>query len=352
MPRKKNGEGKGNGAVAEPEGLGDRGVAKAVEETFAGGAGEHTLTDPTTKDMGYDEVGRTSTPEKKSGRRTKPERPESMKSGPEVPPAPDDFWADDDTFYSIEQLHMECQPPRYMSVRIVGLYPLLFNRPNEETIEGIIKKQKGEARDKKAPRNPDKEFCLACHVIKGRYSMEAMATNTFGCPAIAVKKAMLRASFNQGDEKNMKSNLGSFFVHGPYGGLLEINCPPPTLRRDVVVVRPAGTLTPCYRPEFWPWEIDLILKFWPNLVTHQELLKWLQLAGQHGGIGSRRISNSGEQFGGFDVTDWRALPKDFSPTYHRNSDAKEPRPARKAKEEAKDAPGAEAPAEATAEATE
>jgi hypothetical protein len=277
---------------------------------------DNYFDDPTVEDMGYDTVEKTDKPEEKSGRRTKPERPKRMKSA-DVPPSPHAQPGEEDTKLTVDELKMEVIPARFMSVHIVGQYPLLFNRPNEETIDKIAKKQQGEGRSKKDPRDPQREYVLACHLVKGSYKLDAMNTNKFGCPAIAIKKAMIRAGYEQGDEKNMKSNYGSFFVHGPYGGLVPIECPPPVLRRDVVVLKPAGTLTPCYRPEFWPWEMKFVVKYWHNLATYKELLKWLQLAGQHGGIGSRRIGNSGEQFGGFDLVSFRPLPADYQPTYHR-----------------------------------
>jgi hypothetical protein len=250
---------------------------------------------------------------KPSGRRTKPEVPDAMKKGrtKDVPPEPDEE-------FTIEEVRMEVEPARFAEIRIAGTCPLMFNRPNPETIEKIKRKQEGEGRAKAPPRDPTREFLLAAHLISGEYSVDALPDNTYGIPGIALKKAILNASFRQGDEKNRKDNMGSFFVNGPYEGLVPLKATPPEMRTDVVKLR-NGDLTPCYRPIFWPWECVFVVEYWHSLVTLKELTKWVQLAGQHGGIGSRRIENSGEKFGGFDLVSYRRLPAGFVPPYYKRT---------------------------------
>lgn len=208
------------------------------------------------------------------------------------------------------------EPARYVEFTIEGESPLLFNAPNPVTVLKIEAKQQGIAMPKDGPRNPQREFLLAAHLLAGKYELEAIPDNKYGIPSISLKKAMLVASFRQGNEKNGKSNIGSFFVHGPFEGLIEIVGPPPTMRTDVVKTK-QNLLTTCYRPEFFPWKATVVIKHWNNLCTVEDLTMWLHKAGQHVGLGSRRIENSGELFGGFKILTRCEKRSDYKPTYYR-----------------------------------
>lgn len=259
------------------------------------------------------ETIRSPNPEAKSGRRSKAMLPASIKKpdGGHVPPAPDN------SNFSVEQLKFAIVPHSWIVMEIEGTSPLQMSRPSERIIKAIELKQAGGGRVKAPPRVPDQEVMEACHVIKGGYDYAKDRTqNIYGFPAVAFKKAVLRASFSQGDETNMKKNMGNFFIHGPYEGLVQLEGPPPE-RLDGVVATKEGILTPVYRPLFWPWSCKLIIKYWHNLVTVEQFAMWLHLAGQHCGIGCRRISNSGELWGAFDVKSFQRLSADYVPNYYR-----------------------------------
>lgn len=258
---------------------------------------------------------------KPNGRKTKTQKPDAMKTSADVP-LPD-----------IENAVMraKCTLPleSFFRVTIVGRSPLLTNAPNPEVIDEIAKKQQGHGRVKKAPRSPEREFLLSAHLIHGKHKIESVPTNIYGYPAVGIKKSLLNSSYRQGDEKNKKANIGNFFVHGRYDGYAVINTPPehpPVMRADVVKTT-SGTLTPVYRAQYFPWSITFDIMHWPELgPTMDELLQWVILAGRHVGIGSRRIENSGELFGGFVLDDKvEVLPADYEPVFlHRQFEAIDP----------------------------
>lgn len=276
--------------------------------------GQTTVANPNgDADLGIPgtETIRNPNPEQKSSRRSKATLPASVKKpdGQDVPPAPVEF--------TIEQLRMRVVPHQWFMMEVVGISPLQMSRPSERTIALIEAKQQGGGRVKAPPRIPEQEVMESCHVIKGGYDYKKdRETNIYGFPAIAFKKAVLRASMNQGDEANMAKNMGNFFVHGAYEGLVQLEGPPPE-RLDGVVATKEGILTPVYRPLFWPWSCKLLIKHWDNLVTIDQFAMWLHLAGQHCGIGCRRIAKSGEMWGAFDVQAFRRLPDDYVPNYFR-----------------------------------
>jgi hypothetical protein len=247
---------------------------------------------------------------KSSGRRTKPEVPGAMKKGKskDLPPGP----------VLLKDFEMEVVPPSWTVFHLIGTSPLFQNRPSPETITAITSKQAGEGKPKGGPRNPAMEFVLAAHIISGVYDPDKLGDCVFGISAAALKKTAVTASFRQGQEKNKVENMGTFFTHGPYEGLVELEGPPPRMRMDMVPTG-SGKLTPCYRPLFWPWECKVTVKYWENLCTLKDLTMWFHLAGQHVGIGSRRIERSGEMFGSFKLGEKVVvLPSNYEPPfYHR-----------------------------------
>jgi hypothetical protein len=171
-------------------------------------------------------------------------------------------------------------------VTIKGTSPLLVNRFPETAIDAIEAAQTGTARTKKAPRNPDKEF------QNTRY----LDHNGRDClPAVAFKESMVRA-VSYIDGMPMTEARGAFFVDGD---LIPLRCSEPYLHRSRVVLN-RKTTSIAYRACYEEWEADLSISYQENVITVEQIINILELAGFAVGVGAWRPACKG-QFGRFEI---------------------------------------------------
>lgn len=236
---------------------------------------------------------------------------------------------------------MERIPFQWIRVYIQGLKPLLVNKAREDAILAMEDKQQGKAARKKPPRIPVQEFVDSSHICVGRYHTDWIDKNVYGFPVVGIKKAAVAAAYRFGDAANKVSNMGSFFIHGPYDGLTpivatggpqlmevrlttdrreiarrngdDVQAAVPTMRRDFVVIPAGRTASIAYRPQFFPWSMELEVKYCPNFISRDSLIDAFHLAGQCIGIGSWRVENGGEK-GQFEIAGYVELSSDYEPT--------------------------------------
>ncbi len=171
-----------------------------------------------------------------------------------------------------------------MVVSIVGSTPLLTNRFSDRARKMIEDKQQHEAKGPREARDPDAEFNDAMHLLAG---------GVHGFPSDGIKKALVAAGFRFADEKGTHLrgilNIPAAFV--------PIQAPAPTMRSDPVRLRGAG-FTIAYRPQFWPWSMDVPVMFNSSMIGEAQILNLFQIAGFAVGIGSWRPESNGT-FGQF-----------------------------------------------------
>ena len=172
-----------------------------------------------------------------------------------------------------------------LSVTEKGTAPLICHRFSERAQEQIEGKQQGAAKRGKAPRDPDAEMSDSCY---------RLPDGQFGFPGIAFKQAIVRAAKAAGIA--MTDARGAFQISGD---LLPLRAGDPQLRADRVVIG-KQTTTIAYRPQFWPWEIDLEILYNVRSITAEQLINLLELAGFGVGVGDWRPECNG-QFGRFQV---------------------------------------------------
>jgi hypothetical protein len=172
-------------------------------------------------------------------------------------------------------------------VTIVGQTPLITHRFGERARKAIEDKQQHAARMAKPPREPEADFQDALY---------ALDEDRYGFPASGIKKALVCAGGRFADE-TMTIIRG--VVNIP-GDLLAIRAPAPTMRSDTVRVDGGRVASIAYRPQFWPWEIDVPIVFNANLLSEAQLMNLVQLAGFSIGIGDWRPEKSGT-FGTFTI---------------------------------------------------
>jgi hypothetical protein len=171
-------------------------------------------------------------------------------------------------------------------VTIRGTSPLLVNRFPETAIDAIEASQTGSARTKKAPRNPEQEFNNSRYIDHlGRDCL----------PAVAFKESMVRAvSFIDG--MPMTEARGAFFVDGD---LIPLRASPPRMHRSRVVLN-RKTTSIAYRACYDEWEADLPISYQENVITVEQIINILELAGFAVGVGAWRPQCRG-QFGRFEI---------------------------------------------------
>jgi len=74
--------------------------------------------------------------------------------------------------------------------------------------------------------------------------------------------------------------------------LVQVHCPAPTMREDMVRVG-MGTSDIRYRAQYWPWAVDLIVEFNPLAMSAEQVLNLFNTAGFACGVGEWRPERDG-----------------------------------------------------------
>jgi len=228
----------------------------------------------------------------------------------------------DDALATVEKggdvLDLEMIQFHWLECEIVGSSPLVTNRFSDEAldiIEGNQTSGKTGKKLKKPPREPEKEFLQAAHICKGSPEVSQLEKNIYGFPAVALKKAMANGNYRYGGAKDKVSQMGAFHVHGPWHGLIEVQgldgkpCIP-TMGRDMVQLPKGQIASIAYRPYYFPWKMNVFIRYCPALMSKDELIHALYIAGNCIGIGSWRTEKSGDK-GSFDVGDIKYHGENF-----------------------------------------
>lgn len=168
---------------------------------------------------------------------------------------------------------------RTMVVAIEGTSPLLTNRFGERARQAIEDKQQKKAKTAKEARIPEQEFKDACHLIR---------KGVYGFPAVGIKKALVVAGGRFADEK-MTHLRGVINI---MGDLIEIIGPEPTMRSDTVRLQ-GGVTSIAYRPQFFPWEMEIPIKFNATMISEAQILNLFQICGFAVGFGAWRPESNG-----------------------------------------------------------
>lgn len=163
----------------------------------------------------------------------------------------------------------------HVLVTVRGKSPLLCNQFTDVVMKGIADAQekKGNKVGGKPPRDPQAEY---------EGSIYRLEDGSPGFPAIAFKKAMVRAA--KGSGMPMTDARGAFHV---MGDLLPLRASDPVMRSDRVVIG-RGITSIAYRSQFTRWEIDVPIEFNMRAISAEQLVNLLQVAGFAVGIGAWR----------------------------------------------------------------
>ncbi len=173
-------------------------------------------------------------------------------------------------------------------ITIYGLTPLITDRISEATLDEIEGIHTGGAKKPRGFRDPESEWREKLYPIAG--------TNAFGFPGGGLKQAIVAAGYRcLGERMTHMRAMFSIPVE-----MVPIQGSEPRKRRDPGRLQ-GKTLTPIYRPEFpVPWSADVLFKYNASLVTLEQLVNLVDLAGFSIGIGAWRPEKDGN-FGQFSV---------------------------------------------------
>ena len=179
-----------------------------------------------------------------------------------------------------------------MTVRVKSLSPLIVNAFSVKSKEEMAAKQQKQARLAKEAKDPVACFNAARYVVNGKDCVTA----------ITVKKAIMTAA-TFADE--FKSHIGmALFVRGSEsnGDFIPIKSAKPRMREDVVRV---GTMTKTadlrYRPEYVDWKMEFVVEFNARVLTADQVLNLVSIAGFSCGICEWRPQKGGGDYGRFEL---------------------------------------------------
>lgn len=181
-------------------------------------------------------------------------------------------------------------------VPIRGTSPLIVNRWSEKAKEMMLSAQQTKVRVKKDPKDPVANFEAA------RYRLP---NGVDGFPAVAFKAAIADATrfFDKSITKVLVKQSILVVGEGP-DQLVPLEYESITMREDAVR-NASGVADLRYRPQYWPWTVNLKVRSIKGQFDYESLLALVDAAGQ-GGIGEWRPSapkSASGTFGTFEVAD-------------------------------------------------
>lgn len=167
---------------------------------------------------------------------------------------------------------------RTIHVPIEGLSPLICNRFDAATMDGILDKQKGKAVGPRKKKDVDALFRSRLYHINEE-------NETYGFPSNGFKQAMTRASKKF---MAMTDFRGRVFVKNELTEIIG----EPTVRHDVVKLQ--GSKTDIrIRPEFKEWSAILEIDYEASSISEEEIVNIVNHAGFSVGIGEWRPERNG-----------------------------------------------------------
>lgn len=195
---------------------------------------------------------------------------------------------------------------RKLNITVIGDTPMIQHRWSEKAKKEMLDKMMGKGRKGRPPKDPEGEYSLSAHIIdekpgdRDRLKAGDWKGIKFGFPAQGFKNAMVGACRLLPGVIKMTEARGAFHVLGYNGGeLVEIeSIDGPNMREDVVRIQMTTDLR--YRAEFKKWKANLVIEYIATVISAEQLMVMVNLAGFGSGAGDWRPERDGP-FGRFHV---------------------------------------------------
>lgn len=193
---------------------------------------------------------------------------------------------------SIEQIRIKPIEFARVKIIVIGDSVMVQHRIGASAIDKLEDStREKKVKTKRQPRNIQQEYDEAT------YFYPDGKPGTIGCPAMWFKQTMVNAcSFIEGVAK--VTARAAFFIEGD---IIKVNGER-KMRTDVVRLGGIGkTAQTRYRPEVFPWWVELTIRYRPDLIAVSDLSNLLNQAGFSVGVGEDRPQKRGGQWGLFHV---------------------------------------------------
>ena len=184
-----------------------------------------------------------------------------------------------------------------MTLTLVGDSPLIVHRFSEKARKMMRDKQTGAATQKKAAKDIFLDYCESMYWLSPMPESpteDDVARATFGFPTIAFKAAAADAALRGADLKKTDV-LASFHIPGEFLRIIG----KPTMREDVARVG-MGTADLRHRGQFFPWSVEVPVRFNRRMITAEQVVNLFNIAGFSTGVGEWRPQKKGS-YGMFHV---------------------------------------------------
>jgi hypothetical protein len=178
-----------------------------------------------------------------------------------------------------------------LKVAIHGTNPLIFNRWTEKAKQMIWRKQQKDPKaNTREKRDMEKE---------GEATYYKNADGKVAFPALSLKQAMVGACRSLSGV-HMTVIRGAVFIVGDADGLIPVKYKKKQIREDMVRL-PNGSADIRFRGEVSDWSMELIIKYNADVLSSEQVMNLLQIAGFSCGIGEWRPEKNGD-YGTFEIS--------------------------------------------------
>ena len=182
-----------------------------------------------------------------------------------------------------KEVKLEAVKIENLQINIEGTTPLIIHKFSDKAKKQMVDKQTGKTSQKK--HRDIKAEVEACkyYMSKGR----------IGFPCGGFKKAMVEVGpYLDGlDKKKVK---GSMYVIGEENNLVPIAFEEEAVNEAIVRLSgPGRTAMVRYRPEFRKWTANLNIQYNANMITPEQIVNLVNMAGFHIGVGDWRPQRDG-----------------------------------------------------------
>lgn len=201
---------------------------------------------------------------------------------------------------------------------LIGTSPLIVHAFPEKARKMMLDKQMKVAKGGRDARDPYEEVTAARYRLPdGRDGFPAVgfkAAAVTACTSLAdITKVAARQAFRvKGLSMNTAGVIDGSFIRT---ALVPLIAGEPTIREDIARLSgPSRNAEVRYRPEFWPWGVELEVILNEQVISSGQLGTMFQAAGHGVGVGDYRPERDGD-CGTFDIVnekefkDWRKANK-------------------------------------------
>jgi hypothetical protein len=180
---------------------------------------------------------------------------------------------------------------RLMRVKIVGDAPLIVHKFADKQKKQMLDKQMGVAKSGRPFKVPEEDFQDSLYLHPG---------GGYGFPAQAFKNAAVSACTSLGKTITKVQARQAFHVSGEFAPDLVKIAGEPSMREDTVRIDKGKTADIRYRGEFKTWNCNLVIRYNAQVLSDEQIINLLNIAGFAVGVGEWRTERGG-QFGLFHV---------------------------------------------------